>query len=288
MRIFLTGGTGFVGSNFLNYIADKDLEVAAIKKCEKSKAKINLQKEPNWLVSRLVDIDKKHFLDKDLLVHLGAHSAQPPYDNLKNCIQKNVIEPLDLFEKAYQSGIRRFLVAGSCFEYGLTANNYDYIPANAPLLPVDTYPASKALASIAFIQWAIEKKVSLSIKRIFYVYGSGEKNNRLYPSIINAVKKGIDFEMSAGEQIRDTSNINLITSLLYEECLRIVESKRFDIRIANIGSGNNISIKKFASEIWKKNKAKGKLLFGNLTYRDNEIMSYVPNLDDINIIKKFY
>jgi len=70
--------------------------------------------------------------------------------------------------------------------------------------------------------------------------------------------------------------------------LRIVKSKKFDIRVANMGSGNNISIKEFASDIWKKNNAKGKLLLGNLNYRDNEIMRYVPNLDDINIIMKFY
>lgn len=288
MRIFLTGGSGFIGSNFLNYIADKDVEITAIKRFKESKTKFCLKKEPNWIVSSLDKVDKKYLLNKDLIIHLSAHSAQPPYDNLQNCIQKNVIEPLNLFEKAYQAGIRRFLVAGSCFEYGLTANNYDYIPANAPLLPVDTYPASKALASIAFIQWAIEKKVSLSIERIFYVYGYGEKTDRLYPSIINAANEGIDFEMSHGEQIRDTSNVNLIASLLYKESLRIVKSKRFDIRLANIGSGNNISIKKFASDIWKKKNAKGKLLFGNLNYRDNEIMRYVPDLDDINIIMKFY
>ena len=288
MRIFLTGGTGFIGSNFLNYISDKDVEITAIKRFKKSKTKIHLKKEPFWIVSSLTKVDKKHLLDKDLLVHLAAHSAQPPYDDLQTCIKENVIKPLNLFEKAYQSGVRKFLVAGSCFEYGLTANNYDYIPANAPLLPLNTYPASKALASIAFIQWAIEKKVSLSIKRIFYVYGEGEQKNRFYPSIIYAAKKGIDFEMTRGEQIRDTSHINIIASLLYDETLRIVESKKYDVRISNMGSGNNISMKKFATDIWEKNKARGKLLLGNLSYRDNEIMNYVPNLDDINIIKKFY
>lgn len=94
--------------------------------------------------------------------------------------------------------------------------------------------------------------------------------------------------MTRGEQIRDTSHINIIASLLYDETLRIVESKKYDVRISNMGSGNNISMKKFATDIWEKNKARGKLLLGNLSYRDNEIMNYVPNLDDINIIKKFY
>ena len=44
MRIFLTGGTGFIGSNFLNYISDKDVEITAIKRFKKSKTKINLKR----------------------------------------------------------------------------------------------------------------------------------------------------------------------------------------------------------------------------------------------------
>ena len=206
---------------------------------------------------------------------------------MQNCIQENVIYPLSLFEKAYQCGIRRFVVAGSCFEYGLSANHYDFIPPNAPLYPVDTYSSSKALASIAFIQWAKQKKISLSIQRLFHVFGNGEKENRFYPSIKNAAKNGLDFEMTQGEQIRDFTDVSFVAKLIYKECLRIVKTNKYDIRIANIGSGNNLSIRDFAQKIWDSHNAKGKLKIGSLSYRKEEIMRFVPDLNKINIIHSF-
>lgn len=286
MRIFLTGGTGFVGSHFLNQVSWQD-SVTALKRNKNSETKIKLKQEPKWILSTLDKVKEKYLLNNDLIVHLSAHSAQPPYDNLQNCIQKNVIEPLNLFEKAYQSGIRKYLVAGSCFEYGLSANYHKFIPPDAPLFPVDSYPASKAMASIAFTQWAIQKKVSMSFQRIFYVYGEGENPTRFYPLIKNAAKEGKDFEMSNGEQIRDISEINYVVKSLYKEAFRIYKSNKFDVRIRNIGTGKNLSIKDFALKIWEKNKANGKLRFGKVPYREGEIMRYVPILNQVEILKKF-
>ncbi len=287
MRVFLTGGTGFVGSHLLNHYLENNNEVTALKRSNDSKTKIFLKKEPKWILGSLNNIKRKHLINHDLLVHLAAHSAQPPYDNLHNCILNNVLNPIKLFENAFNAGIRRFIVAGSCFEYGLSANAYDKIPPNAPLFPVDTYPASKAMASIAFIQWAIEKKVSMSIQRLFYVYGEGESQLRFYPSLKNAALKGSNFRISKGEQIRDISEVRNSIANLYNESKRIISSKSFDVRINNIGSGNALSIKDFAIKLWSSLNAKGKLEVGVLNYRDKEIMRYVPNLEKVHIIHHF-
>ena len=74
---------------------------------------------------------ESHLRNIDLLVHLAAFSAQPPYENLQNCIINNVLGPINLFEKGFDAGIRKFLVTGSCFEYGLSANSYELIPPTA-------------------------------------------------------------------------------------------------------------------------------------------------------------
>ena len=41
-------------------------------------------------------------------------------------------------------------------------------------MPTQTYPASKACASVAFTQWALNNQVSLKILRLFQIYGPGE------------------------------------------------------------------------------------------------------------------
>jgi nucleoside-diphosphate-sugar epimerase len=65
-----------------------------------------------------------------------------------------------------------------------------------------TYPASKAAASIAFTQWSIENQLKLKYLRIFQVFGEGEAESRLWPSLRKAALSGNDFDMTHGEQIR--------------------------------------------------------------------------------------
>ena len=49
--------------------------------------------------------------------------------------------------------------------------------------------------------------------------------------------------------------------------------------VKNIGSGNPQTIRKFSEYWWEKFHATGKLLPGAIPYRENEIMSLVPELD---------
>ena len=70
----------------------------------------------------------------DALIHLASHSANYPYDNLENCLYQNLTVPLRMLNLAFEAGIDKFLITGSCFEYGLSGINFDKIPANALIL----------------------------------------------------------------------------------------------------------------------------------------------------------
>jgi nucleoside-diphosphate-sugar epimerase len=77
----------------------------------------------------------------------------PPYDSLEACLYWNLNASLKLFNQAHHAGISKFLVAGSCFEYGKSGERYEYIPVDAPLEPTKTYQISKAAASVALSGW---------------------------------------------------------------------------------------------------------------------------------------
>lgn len=119
----------------------------------------------------------------DVFVHLAAYSANVPYESLVDCFYWNVQKSLELIEQAVRSGVRKFLIAGSCFEYGRSADKYDFIPVNEPLEPILSYPTSKAAASIAFTTLAAEHNVKMKICRLFQVYGEGEYEGRFCPSL---------------------------------------------------------------------------------------------------------
>jgi len=278
MRIFLTGGTGFIGSHFLNLALNKGYKIIALRRSPLSKVKINIDQQPLWIDKPLDTLKSNYFGESDILIHLAAHSANFPYDSLENCITYNLNKPLNLFNSALSAGIKKFIVGGTCFEYGLSGTRFNKIPANAPLEPTSSYPTSKAAASIVFLQWAKEKKISLSLLRFFQVYGEGELKTRLYPSLKRAALSNKDFPMTQGAQIRDFIRVDHLVDKILQEVKFLTNENNKLVKIQNIGSNSPKSILEFSNEIWSNLNAKGKLLPGKIPYRDGEIMRYVPCL----------
>ena len=279
MKLFVTGGTGFVGSNFINAAHDQGHELLVLRRSENSMPRVTLKKEPTWITAALDQVEESQFQGVDVVVHLAAHSMFPPYDSIENCMRENLSKPITLFKRAMSAGVKDFVVAGSCFEYGKSGERYDFIPTTAPLEPTLTYAASKAAASLAFYQMAIEYKLRLQIHRIFQVYGLGEAESRFWPSLKKAAESGADFPMTEGEQVRDFVNVSDVAKQLLEACTESSNLEEGCPLIKNLGTGKPQSIRDFAEKYWKEWGATGKLQFGAIPYRKGEVMRYVPEIN---------
>jgi nucleoside-diphosphate-sugar epimerase len=278
MKLFVTGGTGFIGSHFINYAHKAGYDIIALKR-PNSIPRVELDKEPTWVEGQLDGEFGNQLNGCDILVHLAAHSPNPPYDSLETCLYWNLNASLKLFNQAHHAGISKFLVAGSCFEYGKSGDRYEYIPVDAPLEPTMAYPTSKAAASVAFSGWAIDKNINLQILRIFQVFGEGEPLSRLWPSLKKAAISGDDYPMTMGEQIRDFIPVEdvadeFVSSLLFDKV------KSGLPMVKNIGTGKPITVCEFSKYWWNKLEAKGKLQVGVIPYRKNEIMRFVPMIEN--------
>lgn len=279
MKVFLTGATGFLGSHFVDLCQANNikLKILARSKSLNFRIPITLQSTTEVVQKSYSELNPTDFYDIDILVHLAAHSANVPYDSLDNCIYWNVSQPLHMFNSAKTAGVDKFIVTGSCFEYGLSGLSYQYIPANAPLMPTQTYPASKACASVAFTQWALNNQVSLKILRLFQIYGPGELETRLWPSLIKAAQENCPFDMTLGEQLRDFLHVHAVSAILLSEIKKTLASTR-QIIYQNVGSGKATSIAEFASNILSQQKSSALLNLGALPYREGEVMRYIPDL----------
>jgi UDP-glucose 4-epimerase len=275
MKIFVTGGTGFIGSYFVRQALSEGHIVMALRRSTASTPRIRLEQQPHWLDRSMDEVTAADLEGCHVLVHLAAHTGNVPYDTLANCLRWNLISPLALFEQARLAGIQRFVVAGSCFEYGKSGEQYDAIPTDAPLLPTNSYAASKAAASIALTQWAEEHHISLDILRVFHVFGEGEAETRLWPTLRRAALSGADVPMTAGEQIRDFLHVEdvAITFLVKAVEPGVPEE---GARIFNLSSGKPYTLRAFAEYWWKEWNAQGSLMFGKIPYRQSEVMHYVP------------
>ena len=275
MRILLTGGTGFIGSHFLKQALAKNHSVVALRRSPQSKPKISIDREPEWLNRHLDEVTKADIAGCDVVVHLAAHSVQHPFDNLTTCLYWNTTAALHLFEQARLAGVKHYVVAGSCFEYGLSADRFETIPTDAPLEPNNSYAVSKAVTSIALRQWTCEHQLSIELLRIFHVFGEGESKTRFWPSLRRAALSGKNFSMTPGQQMRDFLPVEDVAQIFVRRAiLDQLYNQRYNV--FNIGTGSPCTLLAFAKYWWSFWKAEGKLLVGDIPYRENEIMSYLP------------
>ena len=284
MKIFLTGGTGFIGSHFLYHSFSDSHEVLALRRNSGSEPKIKLASQPTWINAGLDEISAEQMKGSEVLVHLAAHTGNIPYDSLLNCLQWNLVAVLKLFEQARLAGIKRYVVAGSCFEYGKSADRYKEIPTNAPLEPTNSYATSKAAASTALLQWAHQHSLDIEILRIFHVFGEGEAPSRFWPSLRHAALTGQNFAMTGGMQIRDCQPVEDVARVFLERCL-LPRNTVATQQVFNLASGNPCSILEFASQCWKGWCAAGVLQPGLVEYRKSEVMRYVPGCNKLSLTK---
>lgn len=279
MRLFVTGGTGFIGSHFVNHALAAGHEVVALRRTRTSIPRIPLAVEPIWVDKSLTTVEADDLVGCEALVHLAAHSANVPYDSLETCITQNVLEPIQLIRTAATTGICNFLMAGSCFEYGRAGERYENIPVDAPLEPTTSYPASKAAAHVAFYALACELELKMLMMRIFQVFGEGESENRFWPTLRRTALEGKDMPMTDGLQVRDFVHVEEVAKQFVASLESLSNLAPGRPTVKNVGSGKAQTLADFARQEWKRFGAKGELKFGAKPRRAGEVMRYAPKID---------
>lgn len=281
MKLFVTGGTGFVGSHFLQQALAAGHEVIAQRR-PGSRPRLPLTREPHW-VDRALDQDfDAELTGCDAVVHLASHTPNPPYAPLDECLYWNVYATTRLLQKASAQGVRDILVAGTYFEYGVAAEGQDFVHPATEMRPSLTYPISKAAATTACLGLARHLSLRLQVLRIFQVYGEGESPARFWPSLRSAALDGRDFAMSAGVQIRDFIEVS-------EVARQFLSALAFDgvvpgqPQLRNIGTGRAQTLLDFARAWWGAWGATGQLIPGQVGLRPGELARVVANVDDVHV-----
>ncbi len=276
MRIFLTGGTGFLGSHFLSEALELGHEVVALRRSG-SIPKIDLPKEPRWVEFELDEVPPELIAGCDAFVHLASQGVSPQKTDWETAFEVNVMQSLRLTQTAVNSGIKRLLFCGSCMEYGAVGDQYAEIPPEAPLVPIGPYATSKAAFSLAITSMARNVDATWILLRPFHFFGEGQHPSNFWPSLRHAAQSGQDFPMTPGEQIRDFSPVEQVARTFIQS----LSHEGFipgQLNVANVGSGVPVSLAGFARQWWNHWNASGQLLTGALPYRNDEVMRFIPKL----------
>jgi nucleoside-diphosphate-sugar epimerase len=91
--------------------------------------------------------------------------------------------------------------AGSCLEYDW---NYGYcVEGKTPCTPHTVYGAAKHALQLVLTASAGADDLSVAWGRVFFLYGPGERPERLVPAVARALIAGERAKCSHGNQIRD-------------------------------------------------------------------------------------
>lgn len=276
MKLFVTGATGFIGSYFINAAHKLGYEIVGLRR-EGSHSRIKLDIEPIWIKGSL-DGDYSEILSEcDVFVHLAAFGVSPQPENWNDCFYWNVFKSLNLLNQALNSGVNKVIAIGTFAEYGESGLRYEFIPPDSPLSPIGAYATSKVAFSIALNSLCKERNIYLSYFRLFSIFGDGQYEKNLYPSLKKAALSGVDFPMTEGGQIRDFMSVEKAVNKIIE-ALKFNDVNQGEPQILNVGTGEPKSVLEFSKYWWKKWDAKGQLKVGFIPYRDNEVMRFVPKI----------
>lgn len=213
MKLLVTGGYGFIGSNFIRYILKKypDYEIINLDALTYAGNPENLkdiEKNPQYrfVQGKIEDTNTVTLLMKevDLVVNFAAEShvdrsildAQP-------FLMTNVMGTYVLLEAAREYSIKKFTHISTDEVYG-TLGNSGRFTEESPLRPNSPYAASKASGDLLVRAYYETYGLPLTIVRPSNNYGPYQFPEKFIPLMITNILKGEQVPVyGKGENVRD-------------------------------------------------------------------------------------
>jgi len=194
-KILVTGGAGFIGSNFISYMLGKydDCKIINLDNLTYAGNMENLvsvEKNPNYIFVR-GDISDRAVTDKIFKEHQVEYvinfAAESHVDRsilgAKIFVETNVLGTQNLLETAKEFGVERFLQVSTDEVYGTLAET-GFFMEETPLQPNSPYSASKAGADMMVRAYYETFNLPCVITRCSNNYGPYQFPEKLIPLMI--------------------------------------------------------------------------------------------------------
>ena len=263
MRILITGGCGFIGSNLAIFLKkkNKNLKISTLDNFFRNGSKFNLKRlEKNKIRNYNYDIKKTKFLKKlpkyDLILHCAAEPAiEVSKKNLIEVFNINLIGTLNILQKcAIDKSKIIFLSSSRVYsinELLKLSKKKEYINEKfSTEHPNSIYGFSKKSSEQLIKEYSFLYKIKYIINRLAVISGPWQygKQEQGFVSLwvwrhLNNLKLNYIGFGGKGEQIRDVMHIIDLCDLVN---LQIKKFNKINNIVLNLGGGpkNAISLKK--------------------------------------------
>lgn len=251
MKFLITGGAGFIGSNFIGYLLHNypEDEIVCLDKLTYAGNFDNIAKfmeNPHFVFEKadICDYDRIFELVSSYKIeYIVNFAAESHVDrSIKNpdiFLKTNFVGTGVLLDAARKFGIKRFHQISTDEVYGdLPLDRPDLLFCEDwALKPSSPYSASKASADLLVMSYGRTFGVPVTISRCSNNYGPNQFPEKLIPLMICKARDGLPLPVYGdGKNVRDWIHVNDHCSAVD----RIIRSGR-DGEIYNVGGGNEIS-----------------------------------------------
>ena len=211
-RLLVTGGAGFIGSNFVHHVIENtDHVVTVLDKLTYAGNKDSLAGLPGDRVELVVGdvanaaLVDELFADHDAVVHYAAESHNDnSLDDPRPFLDTNVIGTYTLLEAARRHDMRLHHISTDEVYGDLALDDPERFTETTPYNPSSPYSSTKAASDLLVRAWVRSFGVRATISNCSNNYGPFQHVEKFIPRQITNVIRGIRPKLyGTGENVRD-------------------------------------------------------------------------------------
>jgi nucleoside-diphosphate-sugar epimerase len=266
-RLFLIGGSGFIGKNLVRCLHDK----YAISVYDKFIDEAYFAGYPDVKTS-LIELDKDRIptdVDTpDYIVNLASIvTAERDLTLFDSMIASNLKVLLNLYERFKEDAkLKLFIQFGSSEEYGNEGSPFEETMREEPGSP---YALVKQLTTNTAMMLNRNYGFSIAVVRPGNLFGPLQGRTKFIPYVIESLKNNASLNVTPCEQKRDfiyADDFAWVIGQLLEHSSKAVGE------IINVSSGESISLKAIIEHCKEVIGSTSTVNYGAIPYRENEMM----------------
>ena len=284
-NVLVTGGCGFIGSNFINIMKERypEIKFVNLDKLDYCSNLYNVNPGVSTFVkgdirdNNLIGYLIKQY-DFDAVFHFAAMShVDNSFNDPKNFTLNNTYGTHVLLDKFREIKPNVEFIHFSTDEvYGESNTDVPFTEDVGVLKPTNPYSASKAAAEMIVQSYIDSYKMNIKTIRCNNVYGPNQYPEKLIPKFKQALRNG---EMCT---IHGFKSANIKRAFMHvndvvEAIFKCFASKKSIGKIINLGSGKPMTLVNIMMKV-QKIIGGGKILLGKIKLRVDEPMIIYPNL----------
>lgn len=275
-KAIVTGATGMLGWNLIEYLLEQEMEILAIVNPNSTRK----DRVPTHRLVRVIECDLDN-LDSicvnekyDAFFHLGWKGTHGEQREDLFLQENNVRIALNAVELAAKAGCSVFVGAGSQAEYG--SNYHVKLTGDLPANPETGYGIGKYVAGIMTRKRCSQLGIRHEWVRILSVYGPGDGRHTM---VMSGIIKLLAAETPAYTKAEQQWDYLYVKDAV--EAISLIAKKGVNGKVYCLGSGQTRELREYIYAIRNAIDSSLQIDIGQLPYPQNQVMYLCADISEL-------